>query len=348
LIDREGRAKMDLPYGRLKTTVVGSFPLQHSIENMRRALSDQIEAGINFPCYGQLLDMNMMFLEPLAKEDCGIEIIRGAAWITGPLKVPRKAIGLELLEFAQEYLKKNPSEWVDGIKIPITGPITLASVTKVSEKRNAIEYPDFILGFSSIVAEIARGYDEAGAGLITIDEPSLSYAVWLGTEPDVLIRAINEPMRAVKRALSSIHVCGDISTIADILIQSEAPILDHSFRDSPRNLDAYTKEALERADKMIGFGCVSSMPDPQLLMDIRSGRVDWTRAVEPVEQIEKLIIEGGKRFGLERLIIDPDCGFGGMKEYFKDDTGQRIAAKKLRNMVEAVRRIKENLGFRRD
>jgi 5-methyltetrahydropteroyltriglutamate--homocysteine methyltransferase len=332
---------MDLPYGSLKTTVVGSFPLKHSTDNMRRALSDQIEAGINFPCYGQLLDMNMMFLEPLAGKDCGIEIKGGVAWVTGPLKVPKAPIALELLKSAQDYLEKNPSEVVDGIKIPITGPITLASVTKISEKHNAIEYPDFILGFSDVVAEIAKQYDAAGAGLITIDEPSLSYAIWLGIEPDVLIEAIDKPMKAIKRAFPSIHVCGDISTAAEVLIRSEAPILDHSFKDSPKNLEVYSKDVLEKADKMIGFGCVSSTPDPQLLLDIRDGKAQWMEAVESVDEVEKLILEGGKRFGLERLIIDPDCGFGGMRDYFKDDTGQRIAAQKLENMVEAVRRIKK-------
>lgn len=333
---------MGLPYGSLKTTVIGSFPLQHSIENMRRALSDQVEAGINFPCYGQLLDMNMMFLEPLAKEDCGIEMIKEAAWITGPLRPPRRPVALEFLKFAQDYLKKNPSEAVDGIKMPITGPITLASVTKVSEKHNAVEYQDFILGFSDIVAEIAKQYDDAGTGLITIDEPSLSYAVWLGIEPDVLIEAINRPIKAIKRALPSIHVCGDVSTVADILIRSAAPILDHSFKDFSANLEVYSKTTLEKTDKMIGFGCVSPTPDPQLLLDIRDGRAQWTAAVEPVDEIERLILEGGKRFGLERLIIDPDCGFVGMRDYFKDDTGERIAAQKLKNMVEAVKKIKGN------
>lgn len=334
---------MKIPYGELKTTVVGSFPLQHSIENMRRALSDQIEAGVNFPCYGQLLDMNLMFLEPLAKEKCGIDIIAGEAWITGLLEVPKRPIALEFLEFAQDYLKKNPSKEVDGIKVPITGPITLSSVTKVSEKHHAIEYPDFILDFSKIVAELAKWYDEAGAGLITIDEPSLSYAMWIGIEPDVLIEAINKPMKTVKSALPSIHVCGNLSGVTDILIQSEAPILDHSFRDSLTNLESYSKGILEKVDKMIGFGCVSSIPDPQLLLDIKSGKSQWTEAVEPVDEIEKLILEGGRRFGLERLIIDPDCGFGGMKEYFKDDTGQRIATEKLKNMVEAVRRARKKI-----
>ncbi len=338
---------MNIPYGELKTTVVGSFPLQHSLDNMRRALTDQIEAGVNFPCYGQLLDMNLMFLEPLAKEKCGIEMIGGEAWITGSLEVPKRPITLEFLEFAQDYLKKNPSEEVDGIKIPITGPITLSSVAKVSEKHHAIEYPDFILDFSNIVVELAKWYDKAGAGLIMIDEPSLGYAVWLGIEPDVLIEAINKPIKAIKSALPSVHVCGDVSTVTDILIQSKALILDHSFKDFSANLESYSKDILEKADKMIGFGCVSSTPDPQLFLDIRAGKAQWAEAVESVDDIERLILEGGRRFGLERLLIDPDCGFGGMREYFKDDTGQRIATEKLKNMVEAVRRVKKNLGVPR-
>ncbi len=334
---------MDLPYGSLKTTVVGSFPLEYSLDNMRRAMLDQVRAGINFPCYGQLSDMNLMFLEPLAEESCGIKVASGEARVIGQLEVPKKPIALNFLKFAQDFLKNNPSEGVDGIKIPITGPLTLASVTKVSEKHAALEYPDFVLQFSKIVAEIAKWYDEAGAGIITIDEPCLAYAGWIGIEPDVIIEAINKPMRTVKNAIRSIHVCGDISGVAGTLLQSEAQVLDHSFKDSPKNLGAYSKKIFERTDKMIGFGCVSSSADPQLLLDIRDGKAQWTDAVESIDEIEKLILEGGKRFGLDRLMIIPDCGFGGMRGFFKDDTGQRIAVQKLKNMVMAARRIRESL-----
>jgi 5-methyltetrahydropteroyltriglutamate--homocysteine methyltransferase len=330
---------MDLPYGRLKTTVIGSFPLEHSPDNMRRVFFDQIEAGVNFPCYGQLLDMNLMFLDPLAKEGCGIEVKGKEAWITGPLEPPRHPVALEFLKAAQTHLEEACPEWVDGIKVPVTGPITLASVTKVSEKHHAIEHPEFIEGFSEIVTEIVRGYDEAGAALITIDEPSLSYAKWLGIDSDVLVEALNKPIRAVKSAFSSVHVCGDISTVASTLLQTEAPILDHSFKNFPANLEAYSKSTLEKADKMIGFGCVAPVPEPRLLLDIASGKTPWTDAVEPIDEVEKLIVKGGERFGLERLIIVPDCGFGGMRGYFKDDTGQRIAAQKLKNMVAATKRV---------
>ncbi|GAH98924.1 unnamed protein product, partial [marine sediment metagenome] len=85
-------------------------------------------------------------------------------------------------------------------------------MAKVSEKHHAIEYPDFILDFSNIVVELAKWHDKAGAGLIMIDEPSLGYAVWLGIDPDVLIEAINKPIKAIKSALPSVHVCGDVST----------------------------------------------------------------------------------------------------------------------------------------
>lgn len=333
---------MDLPYGKLKTTVIGSFPLQHSIENMQRALLDQIEAGINFPSVPQLLDMNLMFLEPLAKEGCGIEIRNGNAWIISDLKKPKKPIAVEFLEFTQEFLEKSDLlEKIDGVKIPVTGPITLSSVTKITEKNYAIEFSDFILKFSEIVAEIVRYYDEFGVELITIDEPALGYAIWLGTEEDVIIKAIDKPIEAIKRALPSVHVCGDIRTVANLLIKSKASILTHEFKALPKNLEVYSKEMLDGVDKMIGLGCVNSRPDPQLLLDIRDKKKNWIEAVEPVDEIEKFILEGAKRFGLERLVIVPDCGFGGMKEYFKDDTGQKIASQKLKNMVEAVRKIKE-------
>lgn len=331
---------MDLPFGSLKTTVVGSFPLPYSIENVHRALSDQVEAGINFPCYGQLKDMCLMFLEPLAEQGCGIEVKNGEARITGPLRPPEKPIALEYLKLAQDFLKNNSPEWIDGVKAPITGPITLASVTKVSENHTALEYPDFILGFADIVARIAKWYDEAGAGIVTIDEPSLGYAAWLGIEKDVLIEAIDKPISSIKKAISSIHACGDISTVADILIQTKAPMFDHSFKEFSSNLGAYSKAILEKADKMIGFGCVRPVPDPQLLMDIKKGKRQWMEAVESVDEIEKLIREGGKRFGLERLMILPDCGFRGLGNYFEDDTGQKIVVQKLKNMVAAAKRVR--------
>jgi len=37
----------------LFTTVVGSFPLEDTEENMKRAFEDEINIGIDYPCYPQ-------------------------------------------------------------------------------------------------------------------------------------------------------------------------------------------------------------------------------------------------------------------------------------------------------
>ncbi|MBD3352622.1 MAG: hypothetical protein GF364_14135 [Candidatus Lokiarchaeota archaeon] len=49
------------------STVVGSFPLENTNENMENAFKMQIEAGIDYPCYPQLISMIDQFLEPLSE-----------------------------------------------------------------------------------------------------------------------------------------------------------------------------------------------------------------------------------------------------------------------------------------
>lgn len=335
---------IDELYGMLRTTVIGSFPLPHSEENMARAMDDQVEAGVDYPCYGQLLDMNMMFLEPLAEQGCGVEIRGGEAWLVGEPRPPAKPIGVELLRFALDHLSRRGAR-VMGVKVPVTGPMTLASAIKVSDRHRAVEYPDIVLALADVVASIARGYDEAGARIITIDEPCLPYALYSGLDRDYAIEAIERAARGISRAIPSIHCCGDVRPVVGLLMEASIPVLSFAFKASPGNLDAISRADLERHDKMLGLGCIDSNPDPQLLLEVASNRRPLTDVVEPVEEVEALIVEAGRRLGFERLLIHPDCGFGGLRQYFKDDRGQLIAREKLRVMVEAVRRVRRSLGL---
>jgi len=339
-------AKIDELLGQLRTTVIGSFPLPHSYENMARAIKDQVEAGIDYPCYGQLLDMNLMFLEPLAEQGCGVEIRGGEAWLVGEPKPPSKPIALEFLEFALRFLsERGLSDKVLGVKVPVTGPVTLASVIKVSNKHRAVEYPDVVLSLAKVVASIVKGYDEAGAKLITIDEPSLPYALYAGLSEDVILEALSVVSKAFDRSIPSLHCCGDVKPVINLLMRSEIPVLSFAFKATPANLDALDRRALEVHDKMVGLGCVDSNPEPQLLMEVASGKRSWAEVVESVEEVEAFIEAAGRKLGFERLLIHPDCGFGGLKFYFKDDRGQLIAASKLKVMVEAARRVRSKLGL---
>ncbi|MEM4699752.1 MAG: hypothetical protein QXT74_02220 [Candidatus Nezhaarchaeales archaeon] len=330
--------------GELRTTVIGSFPLPHSYENMARAIRDQVEVGIDYPCYGQLLDMNLMFLEPLAEQGCGFEVRGGEVWLVDEPRPPPRPVALELLEYALRYLSESGlADRVLGVKVPVTGPVTLSSVVRVTESYRVVDYPDLVLAVADVVAEIARQYDEAGAKLITIDEPALPYAIQAGLEEGDALEALERAAKGISRAIPSLHCCGYVGPAAQVLLQCRVPVLSLAFKAEPRNLEAYSKRDLEAYDKVVGLGCVDSNPDPSLMMDIAAGRRPWTSAVEGVEEVEAFIERAGRRLGLERLLIHPDCGFAGLRGYFKDDTGQLIAKEKLRSMVEAARRLRRRI-----
>ncbi|MFQ6089341.1 MAG: hypothetical protein ACE5K0_10630 [Candidatus Methanofastidiosia archaeon] len=332
----------------LSTTVVGSFPIR--IENfaderevfdgMRRSIELQIDAGVDFPCYGQLEDMNLMFLNHMDS----IVIRENTAYIEDELKISKTIPALDYLSFAKEQIESSECR---GIKMPLTGPITLASVTKVGDCK-AINFQDFILEFAKVLSEIARTYDR-GAGIVTIDEPSLSYATYLGIDREILLEALERVLAPLRNSTSSIHVCGKLNPeVVDILLQTRADFLDHEFFGIPENLDHYSKRVLEEYEKKLGLGSVQTNIEPELLLEIQKGKRNWKTIIETKKAIKNFILKGIKRYGMENLIVDPDCGFGGLKNYLSGNLTEKVAlsicSHKLKNMSDAVKEIKDERG----
>jgi methionine synthase II (cobalamin-independent) len=122
---------------------------------------------------------------------------------------------------------------------------------------------------------------------------------------------------------SAIHVCGTITPLVKkVLLDSRVNIVDHEFAGSPNNLHAYARDELERSGKLLAYGCVSSVK-PQ---------------VESVEEISTSIRRALNAFG-RRIIVKPDCGFGGM---IGIPGAYKIAFRKLENMVKAARVVAES------
>ncbi len=307
---------------------------------MKRSIDDQIKAGIDYITYGQLQDMQAMFLDPLIKEKIGFSKIDGDFWVIDELDDLKNPVTLELLDFLKENIKEKKLK-IAGTKVQITGTITLASLTKVSKEHNALEYSDILLNYSDVVKKIAKFYDKAGVDIISIDEPSLSYALWIAKERDELIECINNQFSEIKKAARGIHVCGDISGFSDLLLETDADYLDHEFVVHPNNLEEYKKDELEKYDKMIGLGSVRTAIDPLHLVDVKEEKKPISKVIETKDEIKKHILRGGKQFGLENLIIDPDCGFGGIKQYLNQDGAEKIAYHKMKNMSDATKEIKK-------
>lgn len=315
--------------GKLMTTTVGSFPLTYTTENIHRAVEDQLRAGIDFICVPQLRDMISMFLEPLAKLNCGIEIKGDEYILSSELKKPGELIAHEELLRTLNFLKSsNYASRIRGLKAQITGPLTLAHVVKISGDIYAIRYPDLVLTLSEIIAEIAENYAKYGISMLFIDEPVLPYAVAMGMDEEFLIRALNTCISSVKdKCLTGIHVCGNISGIGKLLLKTEADILDHEFKDMPLNIREYKKTELIKYDKIIGLGCVKTKPE--------------NCYVESISEIKDVIYKAIERLGYENILLTPDCGFRGLLDYFKDeDKAEKVAFLKMENMVKAANEVR--------
>ncbi len=342
----------------LDTTVVGSFPVlplypvqrdfppytdqipedesymeDPFVPGIFEALRMQQKVGIDYPSYGQPQDMCSMFLGYLVGH--GLEYENGFQ-VVGDLDIPRKIPAIEYLQVCKKYFD------FKGIRMPLTGPITLSASVKVGQK-TAIEYPEIVETLAQFVSHIGSAYDAGGAGIICIDEPSLVYGLYVGIEPEFCTEVVNTSMSKIQHAVPSIHACGQLNTnITDILLATKAVVLDHEFASIPGNLDMYSQDALESSSKMIGYGCVESNIEPALLIETQKDG-DWTRTVEPLEIVEKRIAEAITRYGKDNIILDPDCGFGGLKGYIRGHLTQEIAMticyEKLKIMMEARKAI---------
>ncbi|MHA1672401.1 MAG: hypothetical protein ACTSYI_02125, partial [Promethearchaeota archaeon] len=173
------------------TTVVGSFPYEDTEENMEQAFWDQIHAGVDYPCYPQLVSMMDQFFDPAIEAQSGITKKGNQYFLDGDFKVPSKPIALEYGQFVLDFFEKYPEakSQVKGWKACLTGPFTLAGeiivpTEKVNGKRpilyeepRAIMSAEICTQLATMMADVAREYVNMGASIISMDEPSLGLII---------------------------------------------------------------------------------------------------------------------------------------------------------------------------
>ncbi|MFQ5711009.1 MAG: hypothetical protein ACE5GD_04420 [Candidatus Geothermarchaeales archaeon] len=318
-------------------TFAGSFPLENTRENMLRCLEDIFSIPINYPNYVQLEDMNRQFLDPLSNLDIGLARDGDRYIHIDDLREPESPIAVEplsqLIEFIEE---RNLGDKVGGVRACVTGPFTLSS--RIEKEglggkifgRAILSDIELVSQTARLVAKIAYFYQERGATLINIDEPILSVIIgkhffFKGYTESNVIEILNETIGRVG-TLKGIHVCGRLSPrLREILLQTEFNVLDHEFYDIRENLDVYTRRELDRSDKRISFGSVSSK----------------NTRVEPEDEIKAFLQEGIETFGSENILFfKPDCGFRGLFDPgLSHEEVYRITIQKLRNLKRAIDRL---------
>lgn len=312
------------------TSNIGSFPLADTEENRRRCLEDLIALGIDYPAYPQLMDMGKQFLDDLIKQDSGITSSLGEYRITRKeINVDIEPPGLEPFLWTVDYIEKKSLRV--RIKAPVTGPFTLASHIILGEggglPGRAIADITFVEQLSEILSKSCRVISKK-AGMISIDEPILSVIVGLRVLFKYEEEKIKEVLNAVREScgsvLTGVHICGKISPkLAKILLKTDLDFLSHEFYDTPANMKVYNPENIRKSGKILSVGCLSSRKP----------------VVESVDEILG-VIRRFKEFG-NCLIFTPDCGFRNLVVNGSIEKGYSLAIEKLRNMVFAVARLRE-------
>ncbi|WP_372910002.1 methionine synthase [Salinigranum sp.] len=199
------------------------------------------------------------------------------------------------------------------VKVPITGPYTLASWSfneaYSSEAELAYDLADLV---NTEVEKLV----EAGARYVQIDEPALAttpddHAI-VGECLERIVADIDEEVRI------GLHVCyGDYSRIYP------------EVNDFP--IDEFDVELCNG-----GFEQIDVFTDPEFEPDLALGVVDaHTAEVEPVEEIKQNILQGLKVVPPEKLTISPDCGLKLLP--------REVAYGKMENMVKATREVEAEL-----
>jgi methionine synthase II (cobalamin-independent) len=319
----------------LASVDVGSLPVEDDFNGDRRntdqAILDKLSVGLDYPCYPQLpgspsnpMNMGLQFLIPLSKAEPKIQIrAQEAELLSDEIKLPSEPIGVERAEYFLTYLREHGlTARVKGVKACITGPFTVASYLN---RRNLMtcgtSKPDVVKALAHVLSQSCRRLSQLGFDLINVDEPFFSIMlgrrVLFNYDERFVIETL-DTILAEASSLSAIHVCGTVTPLVkEVLLKSKADIVDHEFAGSPANIRAYSNDDLEHSGKFLAYGCVSSVK-PQ---------------VETVEEISASIRSALNAFG-HRIIVKPDCGFGGM---FGIPGAYEVALRKLENMVKAAR-----------
>ena len=203
------------------------------------------------------------------------------------------------------------------VKAILTGPYTMIDWSfdlVYGDRREAV------LEMAKVLRREIEEFVRRGARFIQVDEPALSTRPY--REEAELLRDALEIMLKGIDAKKIVHICfGRIEKILPYALDFPVDQLDLEFKNSNFRLLPYLKEY--GYNKELGYGVI----------DVHSTRI------EPVEEIASDI----KRLidmdiiPPEKIYVDPDCGLKRLP--------REIARQKLRNMVEAAKRVRRELGY---
>jgi 5-methyltetrahydropteroyltriglutamate--homocysteine methyltransferase len=342
-----------VPHEPIRTTVVGSYPFPGWLElagahlhelgpddreeatrdAVWAAVGDQLRAGLDVITDGEQtrFDFNLSFYafleglelehEPRRRFGPPAHDQRGRHGVVGELRAPG---GLGVVAEWERLRELAPAG--TQLKASVPGPYTLAGRIEPNA-----DYPDrwaVTEALLPIVRDELERLVEAGCGLVTVDEPSMScYAD--REDPERLVDAFNRTVELVAgRCYLGTHLCFGNYKGRAVAKRRYAPMF-------PAFLELAADELhVEMASREFAeLEVIESIGERR---DVGVGVIDVkSYYVETAADVEERIRACLRHVAPERLSVSPDCGLS--------QTARWAAQRKLRNMVEGARLVRESL-----
>lgn len=321
--------------GIMRSSHVGSFPLEHELRNVERIVKDLAVLGVDVPPYPQLRSFVDIYVSPLI--EAGVVEYAGNflrvssdtldKQIIGGLSVPEAEFTMRLVRGSKLVFS--------GLRAPVTGVFTLASRLYLGRESTnlastLLSSKELVEGFlTNYVAGFVKYMVSLGFTVIFLDEPFLGLMVGsrknlLNYSDDEIIGVLENVARAAEGVEVGVHVCGRIhGRLLELLARvGKIKYLSFEFHDNPRNVEVLDKRLLESYDKIISPGVVSS-------------RIPEIEDYEEVLELLKKVYRGsGGRVDL----VSADCGFAGLRGSLGDrEREYEIALSKIEKIVRVTK-----------
>jgi 5-methyltetrahydropteroyltriglutamate--homocysteine methyltransferase len=342
-----------VPHEPIRTTVVGSYPFPGWLElagthldelgpddreeatrdAVWAAIGDQLRAGLDVITDGEQMrfDFNLSFYafleglelerEPRRRFGPPAHDQRGRHRVVGELRAPG---GLGVIAEWERLRELAPAG--TQLKASLPGPYTLAGRIEPNA-----DYPDrwaVTEALLPIVRDELERLVEAGCGLVTVDEPSMScYAD--REDPERLVEAFNRTVEPVaRRCYLGTHLCFGNYKGRAVAKRRYAPMFPAFLQLAADELH------LEMASREFAeLDVIQAIGERR---DVGVGVIDVkSYYVETAADVEERIRACLRYVAPERLSVSPDCGLS--------QTARWAAQRKLQNMVEGARLLRESL-----
>lgn len=304
--------------------------------------------GIRLMTMAELLD----YVEDKAAFEALLSALDVPAFaIKNPTVVGKLSVREPLARNDARFLREHTSK---PIKVTLPGPYLLSRSTWVKALSES-SYPtreSLADDFVRLLREELIALGEMGVDVVQFDEPVLTEVAFAGKsstrtfmcaalaatadpagELDFAVSLINRVVDGVTGPIKALHICrGNWSQKDDVLLAGDYDaLIPHLSR---MHVDQFVLEyATPRAGSIDALRGLP--PDSSLGFGVVNPR---TVELEPVDEIVGKVRKVAEILGPDRVMLNPDCGFGTFAE--RPVNTATIAAAKLARLAEAARALR--------